>query len=153
MHVLSFSYVFGHHSKPCGNFGTRLRHKLPIIHPDLPVATRDLNSSVQPELLNPKFLSYRVGITFVIAYPTRPDRLLTRNPPVYLRGTLRQCMLKDWTSNRTLLTRTAWRKWMRPSINKVRNGKSLKDKWNQTLHEKKRHENRWCHISALIQRL
>ena len=38
------------------NFGTILRHKLPIIHPDLPIATRDLNSSVQPEFLNPNFL-------------------------------------------------------------------------------------------------
>ena len=47
---------FSHNSEPCGYFGTILRHKLPIIHPDLPIPTRDLNSSVQPEFLNPKFL-------------------------------------------------------------------------------------------------
>ena len=43
-------------SEPCGNFRTILRHKLPIIHPDLPKPTRSPNSSVQPEFLNPKFL-------------------------------------------------------------------------------------------------
>ena len=48
--------LFGHNSKLCGNFRTTLRHKLPIIHPDFPIPTRDLNSSVQPEFLNPKFL-------------------------------------------------------------------------------------------------
>ena len=47
---------FGHNSEPCRNFGTILRHKLPIIHPDLPIPTRSPNSSVQPEFLNPKFL-------------------------------------------------------------------------------------------------
>ena len=48
--------LLGHNSEPCGNFGTILRHKLPIIHPDLPIPTRDPNSSVQPEFLHPKFL-------------------------------------------------------------------------------------------------
>ena len=35
-----------------------LRHNLPIITPDLPIPTRRQNSSVKPELLNPKF-SYK----------------------------------------------------------------------------------------------
>jgi hypothetical protein len=47
---------FGHNSEPCGNFWTILRHKLPIIHPDLPIPSNNLNSSVQPEFLNPIFL-------------------------------------------------------------------------------------------------
>ena len=47
---------FGHNSEPCGNFGAILRHKLPIILPDLPIPTRSPNSSVQPEFLNPKCL-------------------------------------------------------------------------------------------------
>ena len=47
---------FGHNSEPCGNFGTILRQHLPIIPPDLPIPTRDLNSSVRPEFLNPKLL-------------------------------------------------------------------------------------------------
>ena len=47
---------FGHNSAPCGNFWTILRHKLPIIHPDLPIPSNNLNSSVQPEFLNPIFL-------------------------------------------------------------------------------------------------
>ena len=46
---------FGHNSEPCGNFGTISRHKLPIIHPELPIPTRDLNSSIQPKFLNPAF--------------------------------------------------------------------------------------------------
>ena len=50
------NWFFGHNSEPCGNFGTIFRHKLPIIHPDLPIRTRDLNSNVQPEFQNPKFL-------------------------------------------------------------------------------------------------
>ena len=45
---------FGHNSAPCGNFWTILRHKLPIIHRDLPIPSNDLNSSVQPEFLNPE---------------------------------------------------------------------------------------------------
>lgn len=45
---------FGCNSEPCGSFETILTHKLPIIHQDLPVPTRDLNSSLQPEFLNPK---------------------------------------------------------------------------------------------------
>ena len=44
---------FSHNSEPCGNFWTILRHKLPIIHPDLPITSNNLNSKVQPELLNP----------------------------------------------------------------------------------------------------
>ena len=44
---------FGHNSEPCGNFWTILRHKLPIIHPDLPIPSNNLNSNVQPEFLNP----------------------------------------------------------------------------------------------------
>ena len=47
---------FGHNSEPSRNFGTILRHKLPIIHPDLSIPTRSPNSSVQPEFSNPKFL-------------------------------------------------------------------------------------------------
>ena len=47
---------FGHNSEPCWNFGTILRQHLPIITPDLPIPTRDLNSSVRPEFLNPKIL-------------------------------------------------------------------------------------------------
>ena len=47
---------FGHNSEPCGNFWTILRHKLPIIHPDLPIPSNNLNSNVQPEFLNPSFL-------------------------------------------------------------------------------------------------
>ena len=43
---------FGHNSEPCGNFWTILRHKLPIIHPDLPIPSNNLNSNVQPEFLN-----------------------------------------------------------------------------------------------------
>ena len=43
----------GHNSEPCGNFGTMLRHKLPVIHPDLPIPTRDLNSSVKLEFCAP----------------------------------------------------------------------------------------------------
>ena len=46
---------FGHNSEPCWNFGTILRRDLPIIPPDLPIPTRDLNSSVRPEFLNPIF--------------------------------------------------------------------------------------------------
>ena len=46
---------FGHNSEPCGNFWTILRHKLPIIHPDLPIPFNNLNSNVQPEFLNPVF--------------------------------------------------------------------------------------------------
>ena len=46
---------FGHSSEPCGSFRTILRHKLPIIHPDLPIPTRSPNSSSQPEFLTPKF--------------------------------------------------------------------------------------------------
>ena len=48
--------VVGHNSEPCGNFGTILRHKLPVIHPDLPRSTTDLNSSAQSQFLNPTFL-------------------------------------------------------------------------------------------------
>ena len=44
-----------YNSEPRGNFRTILRHKLPIIHPELPIPTSDLNSSVQPEFPNPKF--------------------------------------------------------------------------------------------------
>ena len=47
---------FGHDSEPCGNFWTILRHKLPIIHPDLPKPSNNLNSNVQPEFLNPDCL-------------------------------------------------------------------------------------------------
>ena len=47
---------FGHNSEPCGNFWTILRHKLPIIHPDLPIPSNNLNSNVQPEFLNQKCL-------------------------------------------------------------------------------------------------
>ena len=47
----------GHNSESCGNFRTVLRHKLPIIHPDLSIPTSDLSSSVKPEFLNPKSLS------------------------------------------------------------------------------------------------
>ena len=45
--------IFGHNSEPCRNFGTILRRKLPIITPDLPIPTRDLNSNVKSEFLNP----------------------------------------------------------------------------------------------------
>ena len=48
--------LFGHGSSPIRNQETVLRHNLPIINPDLPIPSRDLNSSIQPELLNPKFL-------------------------------------------------------------------------------------------------
>ena len=44
---------FGHNSEPCGNFWTILRHKLPIIDPDLPIPSNNLNSNVQPVFLNP----------------------------------------------------------------------------------------------------
>ena len=54
--VVKIIPFLGHNSEPCRNFGTILRHKLPIIHPDLPIPTRDLNSSVQSEFLKPKFL-------------------------------------------------------------------------------------------------
>ena len=47
---------FGHNSEPCGNFWTILRHKLPIIHPDLPIPSNNLNSNVQPEFLNPTYI-------------------------------------------------------------------------------------------------
>ena len=50
-------YMFvGHNSEPCGNFWTILRHKLPIIHPDLPIPSDNLNSDVQPEFLNPIYI-------------------------------------------------------------------------------------------------
>ena len=45
-----------HNSEPCRNFWTILRHKLPIIHLDLPIPFNNLNSNVQPEFLNPKSL-------------------------------------------------------------------------------------------------
>ena len=54
--VVKTIVCFCHNSEPCRIFWTILRHKLPIITPDLPIPTRDLNSSVQPEFLNPKFL-------------------------------------------------------------------------------------------------
>ena len=57
--------IVGHNSEPCRNFGTILRHKLPIIHPDLPIPTRDLNSSVQPELLNTKCLDRNPDNSFI----------------------------------------------------------------------------------------
>ena len=47
---------FDHNSEPCGNFWTILRHKLPIIHPDLPIPSNNLNSNVPPEFLNPTCL-------------------------------------------------------------------------------------------------
>ena len=50
-----FSYL-GHNSEPCGYFRTILRHKLAIILPELPIPTRSLNASVQPEFLNPTVL-------------------------------------------------------------------------------------------------
>ena len=46
----------GHDSEPCGNFGTISRHKLPIIHPDLPIPTRSPHFISHPEFLNPKSL-------------------------------------------------------------------------------------------------
>lgn len=46
---------FAHNSELCGNVWTILRHKLPIIHPDLPIPSNSLNSNVQPEFLNPNF--------------------------------------------------------------------------------------------------
>ena len=49
-------WFFDHNSEPCRNFGTILRHKLPIITPDLPIPTRSPKFSVQPEFLNLKFL-------------------------------------------------------------------------------------------------
>ena len=52
------NYKFvGHNSEPCGNFWTILRHKLPIIHPDLPIPSNNLNSSVQSQFLNPIFFT------------------------------------------------------------------------------------------------
>jgi len=44
---------FGHNSAPIGSLETVLRQILPIHTPDLPVPTRNLNSSVRPELFNP----------------------------------------------------------------------------------------------------
>ena len=52
---------FGHNSEPCWNFGTISRQHLPIIPPDLPIPTRDLNSSVRPKFVNPNFL-YKIEI-------------------------------------------------------------------------------------------
>ena len=55
-------WFFGHNSEPCGNFRTMLRQHLPIITPDLPIPTRNPNSSIKPEILNPMFLNIKPKI-------------------------------------------------------------------------------------------
>ena len=73
---------FGHNSEPCGNFWTILRHKLPIIHPELPIATRDLNYSVQSEFLNPKFLYKNSTNSLISLYEFLFWGLLIREFPI-----------------------------------------------------------------------
>ena len=58
--------VFGHNSLPRRKQITILRHKLPIITPDLPIPTRRQNSSVKPELLKPNLLYKSLKISFVV---------------------------------------------------------------------------------------
>ena len=74
---------FDHNSEPCGNFWTILRHKLPIIHPDLPIPSNNPNSSVQPEFLNPIFL-YK---------PEKSSRVLTAERTLTVRENLGLCNL------------------------------------------------------------
>ena len=59
--------VFGHNSLPRRSQITILRHKLPIITPDLPIPARRQNSSVKPEYLNPKFLYKFLNFSFLIS--------------------------------------------------------------------------------------
>ena len=56
--VVNIIDFLGHTSEPCGNFWTILRHKLPIIHPNLPIPSNNLNSNVQPEFVN-RISSYK----------------------------------------------------------------------------------------------
>ena len=70
---------FGHNSEPCGNFRTILRQHLPIIPPDLPIPTRDLNSSVRPEFLNPKFV-YKTEKSSRVLTAERNRRCLSLHP-------------------------------------------------------------------------
>ena len=71
--VLFFCF-FGHNSLPRRSYKTILRHKLPIITPELPIPTRNLNSSVRPKFLNPIFYIKPETITSINgrAYGQKP---------------------------------------------------------------------------------
>ena len=73
---------FGHNSEPCGNFWTILRHKLPIIHPDLPIPSNNLNSNVQPEFLNPMCLHKTEQCSRVLAAERMTELLMRSNTSV-----------------------------------------------------------------------
>ena len=98
---------FGHNSAPCGNFWTILRHKLPIIHPDLPIPSNNLNSNVQPEFLNPNFQrKIRKNILISLIHPflgdLPPGRWTGARMPASHPGRLRR---------RTLVSSSSLRRW------------------------------------------
>ena len=94
--------LFGHNSEPCGNLWTILRHKLPIIHPDLPIPCINLNSNVQPEFLNPNIVYKTEQSSRVLT----AERKILMLPLLELSGVaagelLRRCTRTDSTRLRT----------------------------------------------------
>ena len=88
----SFHFLLGHNSEPCGNFATILRHKRPIITPDLPIPARRQNSSVKREFFESVFLYKILNFSFLISLfiplkgPIRGGDFLVRLPYVSTAG-------------------------------------------------------------------
>ena len=52
--VVIFFCFFGHNSEPHHAFWTKIGGNLPLSLPELPIPTRDLNSSSRPKFFRPK---------------------------------------------------------------------------------------------------